>query len=390
MNKVLESLNLQPASDSEQPQETKLNVNEQPKGEQEAPINEVSKSEPNDLKKEEVSDEIEKVEEQNTTNETKVEDVKEGNTPIEIVINEPKPKPQQSEEISIDESRVIDFLKSNGVEVETLDDLKVNKVQSQNIVSDELLAIQAFMQETGKSVQDYIEINKDWSSVDDKQRIQKYLEEAKGYVPKRAQVEIDMLFNNTDVELEDMTDSERREYLYNEANREQLAKESLEYFEGIKSKYKAPEPPTEKEIQAHREAYIKQMNELATGTVSEVDKLTLKVGDMNIKYLYTDEDKELMKKSIVDPSGQILQRYYDLSNNTLTNPKQYAEDFFWVNKEVRDKMLSRIVEQVVNATIEQQSKSKRNVVLGETGRSKQTSQQGTETAFDFWRKNKPK
>lgn len=141
-------------------------------------------------------------------------------------------------EIEQDDSWFLSKLKERyEVELNSVDDLKnvlTNTEEKQSLPEDVEKYLE-FRKETGRSFNDFAELQKDWAAVNDEQVIREYYKQTKPHLDSE---DIEHILGEQfsfDSELDDDKDIRARKIAYKEA-----LYQARNHFEGLKEKYKAP------------------------------------------------------------------------------------------------------------------------------------------------------
>lgn len=141
-------------------------------------------------------------------------------------------------ELEQDDSWFLSKLKERyEVELNSVDDLKnvlTNTEEKQSLPEDVEKYLE-FRKETGRSFNDFAELQKDWAAVDDEQVIREYYKQTKPHLDSE---DIEHILGEQfsfDSELDDDKDIRARKIAYKEA-----LYQARNHFEGLKEKYKAP------------------------------------------------------------------------------------------------------------------------------------------------------
>lgn len=141
-------------------------------------------------------------------------------------------------ELEQDDSWFLSKLKERyEVELNSVDDLKnvlTNTEEKQSLPEDVEKYLE-FRKETGRSFNDFAELQKDWAAVNDEQVIREYYKQTKPHLDSE---DIEHILGEQfsfDSELDDDKDIRARKIAYKEA-----LYQARNHFEGLKEKYKAP------------------------------------------------------------------------------------------------------------------------------------------------------
>ena len=287
-------------------------------------------SDPDTVKMVIPTDEVESQEEDNDEQQSAESNLEDNQGSVEEIES---PSYNEDGDIVLNEEQVYKFLSAKiGREVESIEDL----VEEKEVELDEdVAAYQKYKKETGRSISDYIELNKDYDSIDDSEVVKMYMKETlEGFDSD----DIDWKFNS--------------DYGYDEYEEEstirgkklelkQAAIEARKHFNQQKEQYKIPlESRTNFIPEEEREAYAKfkeqsaKMSEQAEiyrkkqEVFSEKSRnlfnekfegFEFKTGDQN--YTYKPGDKESIMKSQMDVTN-FLNKHLD-DNGFLKDAAAY-------------------------------------------------------------------
>ena len=237
-------------------------------------------------------------------------------------ITDEEPKPVKEEEVEVEEP--------------------VQKEQTPGMeLPENVEKLVQFMNETGGTIEDYVKLNKDYSSFDDNNLLREYYQKTK---PHLTLEEISFLMEDNfsfDEEIDEARDVKRKKLAYKEA-----VAEAKQHLEGLKGKYYEDLKLGSKLTKEQQKAinffnrYNKeqeQANELQQQAKKLFNKQTdkvfnedfkgfdFKVGDK--KYRYNVKDVQGVKD---DQSEFVkwLSPYIDKEKNMLTNASDYHKTLF--------------------------------------------------------------
>ena len=139
-------------------------------------------------------------------------------------------KPQQFE---LDDSSILSYLKErHSLELSSIDDLKQTEKQE---LSEDVEKFLQYKKETGRGFDDFVNLQKDWTKVNDASVLAEYYKETKPHLDEE---DINLILSEDfsyDEELDEPSDIRKKKLAY----KEELYK-ARNHFEGLKEKYKAP------------------------------------------------------------------------------------------------------------------------------------------------------
>ena len=190
-----------------------------------------------------------------TAPEPKVEDKAGAPTPDKVEdVN--KVDDQEIDFSKVPEEKILGYLAGKvGKEVKTWDDLvEIREVEKEvekpvDYASPDVANIDKFVRETGRGVDDYFKVQKDWDNEPNEKVVKEYL---KTQYPSLDKEDIEVMYEDyfqTEEVTEDMLDDERK--AIDRKNRSKLvslktkAEEARKYFNAQKEQYKTPLKPME-------------------------------------------------------------------------------------------------------------------------------------------------
>ena len=139
-------------------------------------------------------------------------------------------KPQQFE---LDDSSILSYLKErHSLELSSIDDLRKTEKQE---LSEDVEKFLEYKKETGRGFDDFVNLQKDWTKVNDSTVLTEYYKETKPHLDEE---DIKLILSEDfsyDEELDEPSDIRKKKLAY----KEELYK-ARNHFESLKEKYKAP------------------------------------------------------------------------------------------------------------------------------------------------------
>lgn len=278
---------------------------------------------------------LDKVENENSgEDEANVDRVEESTESASAPQEQEDIQPQgEAQELSIKDEDVLSYIgKRYDREINSLDELFEQRNANEELPED-VSAFLKYKKETGRGINDFIKINKDYNDVDDDQLLREYyLDQNKDLDLEDVQFEIEDRFHYD----EDL-DEEREIRLKKVAKKKELAK-ARDYFNQLKEQYKVPLESREgfasdKDMEEFN-AYKKQ-KEAATANDQELAKraqyFSSKTGELFSENFEgfgfnVSEDKKLVYKPA--DSKTLLNEQSDLNNfvNKFTGDDGFIKD----------------------------------------------------------------
>lgn len=216
----------------------------------------------------------------------------------------------------------------------------VNNNQETNQLPENIDKLVKFMEETGGTLEDYVNLNKDYDSMDDMQLLREYYQQTK---PHLSNDEIDFLIEDNfsyDEEVDEERDIKRKKLLFKESIAE--AKSNLsnlknKYYDDLKlsskltpeqreavqfyNDYKVEQESTQKLREQQRNIFEQQTNNLFS---NEFKGFEYKVG--NNKYRFNVKDVDSVKSSQSD-INTLVSKFVN-ENNELSDAAGYHKALF--------------------------------------------------------------
>jgi len=154
-------------------------------------------------------------------------------TPVEVV-DEPTPLPAQTEEIELDDDKVLSYLgKRYGRELKSFDDLTSQR-DEQEEMDEEIKTYLKYKKETGRSFEDFKELNKDYDSMNEDDLLRKfYLSTQEGLDDDDVDVLLDEFFYDEDYDDESAVKKTK-------LKKKKAVNEAKKFFNDQKEKYRVP------------------------------------------------------------------------------------------------------------------------------------------------------
>lgn len=195
------------------------------------------------------------------------------------------------------EDDILSYLSSKtGREIKKWDDILLAKEVMKEVIkevpapyaTEEVENIDKYIKETGRSVEDYFKLQKDWSKVPDDTVVEEYLRmENPEYTDDEIKELAELDFGETPINEEEMDEKEissvRRENRRKELAKKAYVSRARKFFEESKSKYQQPADSRENALKEGADAWRNSMKEAIDGMGA------LEIGDF--KYELNNRDK---------------------------------------------------------------------------------------------------
>ena len=179
---------------------------------------------------EEQQEVVEQVEEQQEAVEQQQEVVEQSQEEVEVVSEQETDEPQQFE---LDDSSILSYLKErHSLELSSIDDLKQTEKQE---LSEDVEKFLQYKKETGRGFDDFVNLQKDWTKVDDFSVLKEYYKETKPHLDEEDISHILSEDFSYDESIDEVSEIRKKKIAY----KEELYK-ARNHFDGMKEKYKAP------------------------------------------------------------------------------------------------------------------------------------------------------
>ena len=274
------------------------------------------------------------------------------------------------------------YLRENGIEVNSIEDLKkqsekiIEKVEVnpyEDILDDEDKAYLNYKKETGRSRKDFEALN---SNIDDLPRIELARERVRietGLNLTNEQID-NYIADELGIDLEDMTASDQIKLAaYTKSILEQKKAEQQKYRTPIKSESQKPqnngyvtldngEVVSKEELENIRQQNILKAKE-AVNSVTNSD-FKIKFDDkgtereINFGYEYSNEDKHSMVSIVSDIDAVIKNRY---ETKDGFNYKNFSEDLLWSDPKFREKAIASLLHKAYASSKEDLLKERGNI-----------------------------
>jgi len=282
------------------------------------------------------------------------------------------------DEEPVEQSSLSDKIKDipNKLKEETED---VNNNQAASELPENINKLVEFMRETGGDIEDYVNLNKNYDSMDDSQLLREYYQQTK---PHLAADEIDFLIEDNfsyDEEVDEERDIKRKKLAFKESIAE--AKSNLtnlkdKYYDDLKLSSKlSPEQKEAVEFyndyktnqtstQQQRSVFEQKTNELFT---NEFKGFEYKVGDS--KYRYNVKDVNGVKDSQSDINKLVSKFVND--NNEMADAQGYHKALFTAMN--ADAIANHFYEQGRADAVKSEMKAAKNIDMNPRGSHEQVT-----------------
>ncbi len=284
-----------------------------------------------------------------------------------------EPSKEEKEEV------VLELVEEDTTEtqVENITETKAEEAPAQEAVDNKIelpeniQKVVEFMQETGGSLEDYVRLNADYSTVDEDTLLKEYYKQSKSHLDND---EIDFLIEDNfsyDEEIDDDRDIRRKKLAY----KEELVK-AKGFLEGLKSKYyeevklSSKLAPEQQEAIEFYNAYKEEQSKLTAEQQVKANTFTektnsffnedfkgfdFKVGDNKYRFKVNDVGQV---KNVQSNITEFLGSYLD-DKGMLSDPSSYHKALFAAKNS--DKIASHFYEQGKADAIKQLEAESKNI-----------------------------
>jgi hypothetical protein len=290
--------------------------------------------------------------------ETKTDDDKFKVTFASQKVEEPikKVDTQKQETVVPTREAVLNYLKSEGLEVSEFSELSKKEVLSEAVTG-----FKKFEEETGRGVNDYLNSMKDWGKESKEDTIREFYK----YQPDISDDDIEEHLNLLTVTEDDEDELDDRELRSRKLKFNQTYQEALRFMNGKTKEFKTADktvqnqnkPMTAEETTKAYQPYWNERDK-SLGDLNEVSLSIEGLGD--IKVPVSAEHKALISE-VTQTRESFFDRWVD--DKGVIDTKRTTEDTMWSIPEVRQNLISEMLSQAHALTLENFSKENRNVNL---------------------------
>ena len=254
--------------------------------------------------------------------------------PVDKVdVSAPIDAPVETQEIEIDDNKVLSYIgKRYNKEISNLDDLFEQRSNNEDL-DPEVATYLKYKKETGRGIEDFIQLNKDYDSMDQDQLLFEYRKNKdKDLDVDDIRFDLDNQFGY-DADFDDEKEIKKKQL----AKKKELTK-AKEYFNGLKEQYKVPlesresfVPQEEKETyeayKSYKQATTQADEEQAKRSKYFADKTTELFSEKFEGFGFSlDENKKLVYKPSEAPD--LLKEQSNLQNfvSKFLNDEGYLKD----------------------------------------------------------------
>ena len=272
--------------------------------------------------------------------------------------------------VVVDESSVLEYLKENyNFNQDSLDSLKEDKKE----LPESIQKLIDYQNETGRSIEDYVYLNKDWTAVPDETLIRDYLKYKKPHLDdSEIEFEIKRRFSyDEDIDEENDVYAKKiakKDFIYEakgffnkmkesysaplESRNAEIPKEYKEAYELV-TKYKSEQEKTDGLNKEKYKAFVKQTEEYFG---DKFEGFKFKIDEDNTQ-VYNPKDVGSVK-NIQSDVNNFFSEFLD-ENGMVKNPEQYHKALFMALN--AEEMAKFFYEQGVSDGVENIDKESKNI-----------------------------
>ncbi len=287
-------------------------------------------------------------------------------------------KPEDNKETySVSDESVLKYLKTKGIEVESLD-----QVTKKSKLPDAVEEFRKFNEKTGGGIKAFYNSQKDWKAEPKNSTLKEY------YKYQNPGVSDDDI--NTQLELLSVTEDEQDELSERELKQRNLEynkeyNKALKFMNGITEEYniakedqtaQVQKPPTPEEIEVAHRPWREQRDK----SLENLNEISLPIEGLgDIKLPVTQEQKDLILNNT--QTQEAFFEPWKKEDGTLDSDK-VSLDMAWANPKIRDQFISDLLTEAHTLWAEDFSKTTRNVTLGKPKEDKVKNTNGSMTVFN--------
>ncbi|MFK5981439.1 MAG: hypothetical protein QM499_00880 [Flavobacteriaceae bacterium] len=296
------------------------------------------------------------------------------------VVKTPEELENKQEAVSMSEESVLQFLQKEYPDA-FAEVNSISEISKKEVFADPVLAFQKYHKETGRGIEDFYNLQKDWKQEAQEDVLREYYKmTSEGFSEEDIDDQMDIISVSEDYELENSEEDVKRRKIafkkeYNKALKH-LESKSKEYETPLgnapTNENGQPQQLTEKQL---AEAY-KPYWEARDKTLSELEDFKFSIGIGEVKLPITKEQKEMIAEK-----SQTENSFFKswITDKGLINTKQSVEDTAWAIPEIRKVLLAEAAKQIHAISIEDDSKKRRNVKLDKVPeKAKEVSRRGVQ------------
>ena len=341
----------------------------------------VEKKEPSQVKVDDIK-KTEEPKEPNTSKETKdeegkviskVDDKKSsedreeegGYKPVELTFNQEEPKEKASPENTsketenvITDEAVREYLKTKGLDVDSLDQLSRKETLSEPVQK-----FKEFEEQTGRGMEDFLNSQRDWSKESKEDTLREFL---KYEYPNSTDEDLDTRVELLTLTEEDEDEMSPKDLKSKKLEINQVYNKALDFMQKKSKEFATPKkadakPMTEEDAaKAHRPYWDKRDKSLAS-----LNEIKMRLGDNEISLTISKEHKAMLATQ-TQTVDSLFQSYVQEAKEgeVGVNTDSLLLDQAWANPAIRNTLLADFSKQIQSLTIDEFSKKNRNVNLG--------------------------
>ncbi len=259
--------------------------------------------------------------------------------------------------ISVTEEVVLKYLKDNNLEVDKISDLSKKEELPESVAK-----FKKFHEETGRGINDFYNAQKDWNKESKDDTIKEFYKYEYDMSDEDIDTQIELLKVSKDDEEElDPRELTKRKLDYSKEYSKALSfmnKKSKEFKTPLDNQVQQKQATPEEIAEAHKPYW--KAREKSLGNLNEIKLKIEGIGEINLEV--TKEQKELVSK-YTETQEAFFSRWQD--DKGIIDTDKSSVDVLWSIPEIRQNLISTMLEKANTLILDNFSKNNRNVNLNE-------------------------
>lgn len=273
--------------------------------------------------------------------------------------NKSTAKEEVKETAPISDEKLVEVLKSRGINITSLADLS----KKEETLSDAVSEFKKFNENTGRGIDAYYNSKRDWSKEDHDTTIKEYL---KYQEPLLTDEDIDRELSLLKLSEEDKEEMSPREITKSQQEYNKTYAKALGYMKNVSKEYSLP--AKQENIQEQKQPTAEEIAEAHKPYWESRDKSLEKLNEISINFEGLGELKANLSQEHKDLIAQSTQTQADFfkrwqDNKGVINTDKSSLDIAWSIPEIRNELISEYLIQAHTKMKEQDSKTRRNVTI---------------------------
>jgi hypothetical protein len=292
---------------------------------------------------------------------------------------EPKETEKKQDSASVSEEQVLNFIKQNNPDfkdIKTLADLSKKETLSEPVAK-----FKEFHEKTGRGIEDFYNLQKDWKNEDQETAIREYFKLSESNITDEdIQLQMDLIRVPNEDEEANFSENElkQRKLDWNKTYRKALnflQEKTKEFSTPLKNQVQdAPKPPTAEEITKALRPYWDERDK-SLNNFNEI-KISTSIGDISVPI---DEDDKKMISDYTRSNQDFFKDWQDKDSPVGMNTDKVVRGA--ANMLLFEKIAKEVISQTRSLTLEQLSKENRNVKLDKIKEKQKEQKTGSVETF---------